>query len=155
MTVYFSVWHSHCTRARFTVLESCRNELAVMSLGSIVSTSNFSGLLNIKFQWSTPKQDNAASVVCGTVWIFVLYYSTSRGVTRLDGARGKKQVWRPHVRNWASFWKQLQRFEESTCDTVWIFRRPRNRAPLAPPRCAPEHASVQSRKHMQPLESVM
>jgi len=21
----------------------------------------------------------------------------SRGVTRLDGARGKKQVWRPHV----------------------------------------------------------
>ena len=25
---------------------------------------------------------------------------TVRGATRLDGARGKKQVWRPHVRNW-------------------------------------------------------
>jgi len=25
--------------------------------------------------------------------------STVRGVTRLDGARGKKQVWRPYVRN--------------------------------------------------------
>jgi len=24
----------------------------------------------------------------------------SRGVTRLDGARGQKQVWRPHVRTW-------------------------------------------------------
>jgi len=27
-------------------------------------------------------------------------YCTFRGVTRLDGARGKKQVWRPHVRTW-------------------------------------------------------
>ena len=25
---------------------------------------------------------------------------TTRGVTRLDGARGKKQVWRAHVRTW-------------------------------------------------------
>ena len=24
----------------------------------------------------------------------------SRGVMRLDGARGKKQVWRPHIRTW-------------------------------------------------------
>ena len=35
-----------------------------------------------------------------------------RGVTRLDGARGKKQVWRPHVRAWGLseanvlFWKK-------------------------------------------------
>ena len=27
-------------------------------------------------------------------------FSISRGVTRLDGARGKKQVWRPSVRTW-------------------------------------------------------
>jgi len=27
----------------------------------------------------------------------------TRGVTRLDGARGKKQVWRPHVRTWGFF----------------------------------------------------
>jgi len=25
---------------------------------------------------------------------------TARGVTRLDGTWGKKQVWRPHVRTW-------------------------------------------------------
>ena len=35
-----------------------------------------------------------------------------RGVTKLDGARGKKQVWRPHVRNWglpegnALYWRK-------------------------------------------------
>jgi len=29
-----------------------------------------------------------------SIWI------TVRGVTRLDGARGKKEVWRPHVRTW-------------------------------------------------------
>ena len=28
------------------------------------------------------------------------YYATSRGVTRLDSAQGKKQVWSPHVRAW-------------------------------------------------------
>jgi len=27
-------------------------------------------------------------------------YGAPRRVTRLDGARGKKQVWRPHVRTW-------------------------------------------------------
>jgi len=28
------------------------------------------------------------------------YWITARGVTRLDGARGKKQLWCPHVRTW-------------------------------------------------------
>jgi len=27
------------------------------------------------------------------------FFGVTRGVLRLDGARGKKQVWRPHVRN--------------------------------------------------------
>jgi len=27
-------------------------------------------------------------------------YCISRGVMRLDGAQGKKQVWRPNVRSW-------------------------------------------------------
>jgi len=31
MTVHLPVWHSHCTRARFTVLVSCSAELAVHS----------------------------------------------------------------------------------------------------------------------------
>jgi len=36
----------------------------------------------------------------------------TRDVTRLDGARGNKQVWRPHVRNWGFaetnvlYWRQ-------------------------------------------------
>jgi len=29
-----------------------------------------------------------------------MLFTITRGVTRLDGARGKKQVWRPHVRTW-------------------------------------------------------
>jgi len=29
MTVYLPVWHSQCTRARFKVLVSCSDELAV------------------------------------------------------------------------------------------------------------------------------
>jgi len=31
MTVHFPVWYSHCTRARFTVLASCSDELTVRS----------------------------------------------------------------------------------------------------------------------------
>jgi len=31
MTVYLPIWHSHCTRARFTVLASCSGELTVHS----------------------------------------------------------------------------------------------------------------------------
>jgi len=31
MTVYLAVWHSHCIRARFTLLVSCSGELAVHS----------------------------------------------------------------------------------------------------------------------------
>jgi len=31
------------------------------------------------------------------VWEETLPCVSHRGVTRLDGARGKKQVWRPHV----------------------------------------------------------
>ena len=28
------------------------------------------------------------------------YWITARGATKLDGVRGKKQVWRPYVRTW-------------------------------------------------------
>jgi len=40
---------------------------------------------------------------------------------RLDGARGKKQVWHPHVRTWG-LWK-ANALEESTYDIVGTFRR--------------------------------
>jgi len=31
MTVYLPEWHSHCTRARFTAVVSCSDDLAVHS----------------------------------------------------------------------------------------------------------------------------
>jgi len=34
MTVYLPVWHSHCTSARFTVMVSCSDEIAVHSCPS-------------------------------------------------------------------------------------------------------------------------
>jgi len=40
----------------------------------------------------------------------------ARDVRRLDGARGKKQVWRPHVR--------IRSFGAEVLDLVGIFRRP-------------------------------
>jgi len=45
---------------------------------------------------------------------------TSGGVTRLDGARGKKQVWRPRVRTWGLseanvlYWLQ----QKSKCSSI-------------------------------------
>jgi len=59
--------------------------------------------------------------------IFFCSFPERRGVTMLDGARGKKQVWRPHVRIWglleakALYWRKY-----CTCDIVRTFRCPRN-----------------------------
>jgi len=47
----------------------------------------------------------------------------NRGLTRLDGARDKKQVWRPHVRTLV-FRKQMHCIEERAYDIVGTFRRP-------------------------------
>jgi len=47
------------------------------------------------------------------------------GVRRLDGARGKKQVWRPMFEP-EIFRNQMYCMEESTCDNVGTFRRPRS-----------------------------
>ena len=64
-----------------------------------------------------------------------------RGVTRLDGVWGKKQVWRP-VFEPEVFRKQMYCIEESTCDIVETFRRPHKYSasgelcPLALPRYA-------------------
>jgi len=45
------------------------------------------------------------------------------GVTRLNGARGKKHVWAPMVEP-EVFRKQLHCIEKSTCDIFGTFRRP-------------------------------
>ena len=52
-----------------------------------VFSSAFTGLCAVLFVLSVPYQKQ---------WSV----PPVRGVTRFDGARGKKQVWRPHVRNW-------------------------------------------------------
>ena len=75
--------------------------------------------------------------------------SIGRGVTRLDGARGKKQVWGPHVRTWGlseanvlhlrkylrrywTFWCPSQSFRAPRSDSA-----PRELCPPCPPRYAP------------------
>jgi len=50
-------------------------------------------------------------------------FHANREVTRLDGARGKKQVWRPLFES-ELFQKQIYCIEESACDIVGAFRRP-------------------------------
>ena len=39
---------------------------------------------------------------------------------------GKKQVWRPRIQNWGLLEAYVLCIEESTCDIVAIFRRPRS-----------------------------
>ena len=72
--------------------------------------------------------DNQQHFVLNSVWLILCHWWAGifvnkfrhfgktivmcRGVTRLDGAKGKKQVWRPHVRTWGLseanvlFWKK-------------------------------------------------
>jgi len=76
----------------------------------------------------------------------------SRGVTRLDGAWSKKQVWRPHVRTWdrseanVLYWrKYLWHFWDfwHCWASPAVIRRPHSDSasgglcPLNPPHCAP------------------
>jgi len=68
-----------------------------------------------------------------------MIFSNTQGVTRLDGARGKQQVWRPHVRTWALLeanvlLKKVLATLLGLFGTPAIIRRPGNFAPLAPPR---------------------
>jgi len=45
---------------------------------------------------------------CDAVGKFCWTCDAPKGVTRLDGARGKKQVWRPHVRTWIYLWRLIR-----------------------------------------------
>jgi len=82
-------------------------------------------------------------------WLFRLYYKitlqlgeacrkwrgTTRCVTRLDGARGKKQIWRPMLEPEVCR-KQMYCIEESTCDNVGTFQRPPPAVIRRPGNCA-------------------
>jgi len=67
------------------------------------------------------------------------YWITARGVTRLNCARGKKQVWRPCVRTWGR--PEANVLHWSSCDIVRTFRRPaviqRLHSDLAPGQLCP------------------
>ena len=77
------------------------------------------------------------------------FSATTRGITRLDGARGKKQVWRPHVRAWG-LCKQMYGVEGSTCDIVGTFRRPPQ--PFGAPIVArrPGNCSLLAQRSLRP-----
>ena len=50
------------------------------------------------------------------------YWITARGITSLDGARGKKQVWRPCVQTWGL--PEANVLHWRSCDIVRTFRHP-------------------------------
>jgi len=78
-----------------------------------------------------------------------------RGVTRLDGARGKKQVWYPHGRTWEIFRKQMYCIEGSTCDIVGNFRHPPQSfgAPIVIQR--PANCSLLAPPSLRPCNSII
>ena len=84
-----------------------------------------------------------ANFAKGFSWISRV--GTDRGVTRLDGARGKKQVWRPHVRTWglseanSLYWRKYLWHCWDFSALPLVIRRPGNFAPHAPSRYAPGH----------------
>jgi len=104
------------------------------------------------FLWSDDF-DNQQHFVLNSLWLIVCHWWAGifankfrhfdktivmcRSVTRLDGAWGKKQVWRPHVRTWGLseanvgllFWKK---WLWHCCDfmTPVVIRRPRHCASL-------------------------
>ena len=53
MTVYFSVWHSHCARAKLTVLVSCRDALLVVQSCPLMSFACRGRLRNLWTDCST------------------------------------------------------------------------------------------------------
>ena len=69
------------------------------------------------------------------------YWITARGITRLDGARGKKQVWRPCVRTWA-FSESNSLYRRKQVWYFWDFSAPSQSFGAAigircPGNCAP------------------
>jgi len=68
MTVCLPVRHSHCTRARFTVLVSCRSELEVhlCSIGrpNLWADSSAVGLYCVTITWLTSSYDSRHFATC-------------------------------------------------------------------------------------------
>ena len=67
-----------------------------------------------------------------SVYCDVEQQGARRSVTRLDGARGKEQIWRPMFEP-EVFRKQMYCIDESTCDIAWNFWLPEICSPLVMP----------------------
>jgi len=83
---------------------------------------SFTTILRCKLGLNIARVLLLSSAICDKCCIVAFRY---RGVTRLDGALGKKQAWRlmfePEV-----FRKQMYCIKESTCGIVWSFPAPRS-----------------------------
>jgi len=61
LTVHLPVWHSHCTRVRFTVLVLCSDELAVNSCPPLYLQKQVAKLANgLFYRWSLLRNNNTA-----------------------------------------------------------------------------------------------
>ena len=70
MAVYLPKWHSHCTRARLTVLMSCSDEVAVHSFPFICLQRQFAKLASGLFYcWSLLCNDNMVTDLQRLTWI--------------------------------------------------------------------------------------
>ena len=66
-----------------------------------------------------------------------------RGVTRLEGTLGKKQVWRPYGRNWGLSKANVQYcIEECICGIVVTFQCPGRCPSLVKPLTEPQHMDI-------------
>jgi len=62
MTLYLPIWHSHCTRVRFTVLVPCSDELAVHSYPLLCLQRQVAKLASGFFCcWSSLRNNNMAT----------------------------------------------------------------------------------------------
>ena len=96
----YTVFHKH------KIFVGWCNEL---QMGKLTLKWNFTFPCDISYLELIPSSDMGLGKV--DVW-FVVRPTTPRGIRRLDGARGKKQVWRPCVRAWclsegnALYWRK-------------------------------------------------
>jgi len=84
MTVYWPVRHSHCTRARFTVLVPCSRELAVhlcsIAWRNLGADSSAVGLYCMTIPWFTSSYDRRRFAACCCLLLNadILAYSAER-----------------------------------------------------------------------------
>jgi len=73
MTVFLPVWHSHCTRVRFTVIVSCSDEFTVHSCPLLCLQRQFAKVSNrLLYCWSIMRNNTMVA----NLQKFTLYYGS-------------------------------------------------------------------------------